>query len=77
MNECWYADKASAKIRGAPDELPYCIVTTIGNHKKNKELETTYGSSFWSKRLQWNKLFNGEKAVASEAYKITPDMLFD
>ena len=51
MNECWNEDKVSARIHPAPNELPYCIVSVIGNFKKNKELETTYGSDFCCKNI--------------------------
>jgi hypothetical protein len=77
MNECWKKENASARIRAAPNGLPYLIVSMIGNHKKNKELETTYGFAFWCKKIQWNKLSEAEKVLAAEAYEITPDMLFD
>ena len=52
MNECWKEELASARIRAAGNELPYCIVTLIGNQKKGKELETTYGADFWCKSIQ-------------------------
>ena len=77
-NECWFPNKASVRVRAAPNGLPYCIVSTIGEQKRNKELETTYDRDYWCKKIQWNKLSAADKVVASDAYRIlAPDMLIE
>ena len=78
LNECWFPNKASARTRAAPNGLPYMIVSTIGKQVKNKELETTYDRDYWCKKIQWEKLSDADKLVASDAYRIlAPDMLIE
>jgi len=78
LNECWFPNLASARVRAAPNGMPYLIVSTIGDQKRNKELETTYNRDYWLKKIQWDKLSEADKRLASEAYRIlAPDMIIE
>ena len=76
MNDCLSFEAAEAKFRQAPGGLHYCIGYALGDYPKGHEMETTYDAAYWCRKIQWNKLTEEDKVLASDNYKIcAPDML--